>query len=45
MRSPEAQDVAASTVDVVGAITGTFKSIGDAVQVAREEFDDNTMSA
>ena len=43
-KSPEAQDVAASTVDVIGAISGAASSIGDAFKEAKKEFDDNTLS-
>lgn len=43
-KSPEAQDVASSTVDVIGAISGALSSIGNAFKEARKEFGDNTMS-
>eukprot|EP00904_Undaria_pinnatifida_P010535 jgi/Undpi1/6611/HiC_scaffold_20.g09090.m1 len=43
-KSPEAQDVAASTVDVIGAISGAASSIGDAFKEAKKEYDDNSLS-
>ncbi|CAM9200978.1 unnamed protein product [Ascophyllum nodosum] len=41
-KSPDAQDVAASTVDVVAAISGAASAIRDAFREAKKEFDEKS---
>lgn len=44
LRSPAAQDVAASTVLVIGALAGAASSVVNAFKIAKKEFDDNSAS-
>ncbi|CAM9900293.1 unnamed protein product, partial [Hapterophycus canaliculatus] len=43
IRSPAGQDVAASTVLVIGALAGAASSVGNAFKAAKKEFDDNAI--
>lgn len=45
LRSPEGQDVAASTVLVIGAIAGAANSVANAIKEAKKEFDENALPA
>ncbi|CAN0152049.1 unnamed protein product, partial [Discosporangium mesarthrocarpum] len=42
-KSPDAQMVAASAVDIFGAISGTFKSLKEAFDAGIKEYQDNTL--
>eukprot|EP00752_Nemacystus_decipiens_P012767 g11307.t1 len=43
IRSPEGQDVAASTVLVIGALAGAANSVSNAIKAAKKEFDENAL--
>ncbi|CAM9672391.1 unnamed protein product [Scytosiphon promiscuus] len=45
LRSPAGQDVAASTVLVIGALAGAAASVGNAFKAAKKEFDDNAIDS
>lgn len=44
LRSPAGQDVAASTVLVIGALAGAASSLANVFKAAKKEFDDNAIS-
>ncbi|CAM9245517.1 unnamed protein product [Ectocarpus sp. 12 AP-2014] len=44
LRSPAGQDVAASTVLVIGALAGAAASVANAFKAAKKEFDENAVS-
>lgn len=43
LRSPAGQDVAASTVLVIGALAGAASSVANAFKAAKKEFDENSV--
>lgn len=45
IRSPAGQDVAASTVLVIGALAGAASSVANAFKAAKKEFEENSMPA
>lgn len=43
IRSPKGQDVAASTVLVIGALAGAANSVANAIKEAKKEFEKNAL--